>query len=323
MHQSDRTSSPHPARSTLLAALLLTGVLASAGAASITILPLGDSITHGSFDPQTGSTHLSYRYWLWTGLRANGYDVDFVGSLSTPNFSIAFDNDNEGHAGYTSGEVLGSLPTWLAASDPPAIALVHIGTNDVIAGIPPSETVRNLSGIVSLLRARNPGVAVLIARLIPTSSEEVNRAIVVLNEEIGGLQSLDRPGSPVIVVDQFSGYDGVRDNRAGGVHPSESGEAKMAARWMEALVRLLPARTAPTVTPTTIAPTAAPGSPARPWTRSRSGMPGSLVPANPGDAAGTVAVTPTPDEGRSESSPPIAIRPFGHTIAGDRRSAFR
>lgn len=318
MHQSDRTSPPHPARGTLIAALLLTGVLASAGAASTTILPLGDSITHGSFDPQTGSAHLSYRYWLWTGLRANGYDVDFVGSLSTPNFSIAFDNDNEGHAGHTSGEVLGSLPTWLAASDPPAIALVHLGTNDAIAGIPPSETVRNLSGIVSLLRARNPGVAVLIARLIPTSSEEVNRALVVLNEEIGGLQSLDRPGSPVIVVDQFSGYDGVRDNRDGGVHPSASGEAKMAARWMEALLPLLPVPTVPTA-----APTATPGPAVRPWTRSRSSMPDGLSPAHPGDAVGTVAVTPPPNERRSEGFLPAAARPFGRHTTGDRRSAIR
>jgi len=319
MHQSDRTNTPHPARGTLLAALLLMGVLASTGAASTTIMPLGDSITHGSFDPQTGSVHLSYRYWLWTDLRANGYDVDFVGSLSTPNFTIAFDNDNEGHAGYTSGEVLESLPTWLAASDPPAIALVHLGTNDVTAGIPPSQTVRNLSGIVSLLRARNPGVAVLIARLIPTSSEELNRAIVVLNEEIGGLQSLDRPGSPVIVVDQFSGYDGVRDNQGGGVHPSESGEAKMAARWMEALLPLLPVRTVPTA-----APTAAPGPAVRPRTRSRSSMPHGLSPVHPGDAVGTVAVTPPPNERRSEDALPTAVRPFGRHTAGDRRAfAFR
>ncbi len=135
-------------------AVLLAGMLAASGAASTTILPLGDSVTHGSVDEQAGTFHLSYRYWLRNSLRAEGNDVDFVGSLRTPNFTIAFDNDNDGHAGYTSGEILEALPAWLTSCEPPrAIALVHLGTNDVMAGLPPSETVQNLRGIVNLLRA--------------------------------------------------------------------------------------------------------------------------------------------------------------------------
>ena len=40
--------------------------------------------------------------------------------------------------------------------------------------------------------------------------------------------------SPVILVDQFSGYDAVKDSYDK-VHPNASGEEKVAQRWVEAI----------------------------------------------------------------------------------------
>ncbi len=160
-------------------------------------------------------------------------------------------------------------------------------------------------------------MAVLIAQVIPTSSEERNREIVALNAEIAGLQSLGTPGSPVVVVDQFSGYDGARDNQDGGVHPIESGEQKMAARWMAALLPLLSGRVTPTVVPTA-APAVAPTSVERSRTRSRTIASGSLSPIH---AFGTATVTPSPPEDPSSGIAVPVIRPFGRYAAGSRWTA--
>ena len=69
------------------------------------------------------------------------------------------------------------------------------------------------------------------------------------------------PESRVIVVDQYYGYDGVKDNQPPGyVHPDMSGEKKIAKNWYDAITPYLNG-TAPTPTPTpvpTIVPTDVP-----------------------------------------------------------------
>ena len=59
------------------------------------ILPLGDSITFGS----GGTANLGgYRSKLYTSLTTAGYNVDYVGSLTTNSSGIP-DQDHEGHGG--------------------------------------------------------------------------------------------------------------------------------------------------------------------------------------------------------------------------------
>ncbi|MEN6342446.1 MAG: SGNH/GDSL hydrolase family protein [Methanospirillum sp.] len=227
--------------------------LAGIGAASaaVTILPLGDSITHGGTG-DGGILYPTYRAWLYQDLTALGYDVDFVGSLHQPAAPPGSDPDNEGHAAYTSAQVLAELSMWLQAYPPPQVVLIHLGTNDVLEGVPTNVTIANLVSIIGVLRARNPTVTVLVAQIIPTSVGSTNTAIEGLNREIAGLSVLSTPQSPILVVDQYTGYDGDADNQEGGVHPVTSGEKKMAYRWEGALFPVLalgvpdPATTVPT-----------------------------------------------------------------------------
>ena len=247
-----------------LAAAVLLLVTASFGAASasVPVLPLGDSITHGG-DGDGGVLFPTYRYWLYQDLEKLGYDVDLVGSLDQPRLPSASDPQNEGHPAYTAGQVLAELPGWLQSYPPPAIALIHLGTNDAIHGIPVGRTTDDLRGIVGVLRARNPSMTILVAQIIPTSVGSINTRIEALNREIAGLQSLSTAQSPVIIVDQYSGYNGVADNQKGGVHPLTSGEQKMTAQWEIALVPVL-ARAGPgivTPAPSTASPITVPTAP--------------------------------------------------------------
>jgi PKD repeat protein len=213
----------------LLVCLACTG----AGTAATLILPLGDSITHGS------DAYPSYRPLLYQDLRALGYDVDFVGSLDTPALRAGLDPDNEGHSGYTTAMVLAGLPGWLGMYPSPEVALVHLGTNDAIQSVSRDRTIADLRGIVKALRARNPSTTILVAQIIPTSVASINTRIEALNREIAGLESLSTPQSPIVIVDQYSGYNGQTDNQAGGVHPLSSGERKMASRWKASLIPVL------------------------------------------------------------------------------------
>jgi lysophospholipase L1-like esterase len=249
---------PYAAASWLrLSAALLLLCLVGASTASVSILPLGDSITHGG-DGDGGVLYPTYRAWLYQDLRALGYDVDFVGSLNLPAAPAGSDPDNEGHAAYTAGQVLGELPSWLEKFPPPQVALVHLGTNDVLGSVPASQTVADLAAIVGVLRSRNPSMTILVAQIIPTSVAPTNERIRALNLEIAGLVALSTDQSPVVVVDQYTGFDIDADLQKGGVHPTTSGEKRMAARWEGALFPILArgvppaATTAPIATPTVV-----------------------------------------------------------------------
>ena len=94
-------------RAALLVLLLL--LVAGTADATVRILPLGDSMTKGSTQTTAEASHPTYRYWLWNDLEKNGYDVDFVGSWTAPNFPYDFDQDNEGHGGYMTGGILNGV----------------------------------------------------------------------------------------------------------------------------------------------------------------------------------------------------------------------
>lgn len=239
--------------------ILFCGVcfgLAAPVTAAVQIYPLGDSITYG--DVHDGQSYPSYRYWLWNDLKSKGFDVDFIGSQHGPDYGFVFDTDNDGHAGYTSARELAELPTWLPGLHPD-IVLLHLGTNDVLEGVPQSETIGNIGAIITELRTANPQVRILLAGIIPTSVDKTNQQIVSLNNGLAGLQQqMNTESSPIILVDQYTDYDGEHDNQDGGVHPAESGAVKIAARWSASLVPLLSQTTIqPTVAVTAVA-TAAP-----------------------------------------------------------------
>lgn len=226
-----------------------------AATASVKIMPLGDSLTKGMTDTTEAASHPTYRYWLWNELKTAGYDVDFVGSWTDPNFNLNFDQDNEGHGGYTSsgiqdgveGDGQGRLADWLTRYTPD-VALVMLGTNDVLNNVPTQHSIYSLGRIIDTLRERNPNVRILLAQIPPTSIYRDN--LLALNAAIPGLAAQKSTAqSPVTIVDMYTGFDGVADTQSGGVHPAKSGELKIAAKWYAALAPMLPAPPTPTPAP--------------------------------------------------------------------------
>src|SRR5688500_15819549 len=215
--------------------------------AAVRVMPLGDSIT-SSFDTDPG-----YRFWLYKQLKLDGYDVDFVGSQRGNHSEAApdkqgvppyrdFDQDHEGHAGFTAEQLLAQLPTYLRASTPDVV-LLHAGTNDMLKSFSVDDTVARLGQMIDTLRAANPRVTVLLAQVIPARVLPENLAAP--HARIPALASAkDTAQSRVIVVDQATGYSAATDNYDE-YHPNLAGENKIAARFYPALVRVLPAPATP------------------------------------------------------------------------------
>lgn len=212
----------------------------------IKILPLGDSITCAS------KYKLSYRYPLWKHLVDADKKVEFVGSqfykgnggrVSWETYKgLPFTPANEGHSGWRADQILNGLEngkekglnTWLSSYSPD-IALIHLGTNDMYQKQTPDSTRDEIEQIIIKLRKNNPTVKVLLARVIPMRTDA---SIARLNQLLAQLAvKLNRPSSPVVSVDMYTGFNVETDMQNDRIHPNASGEEKMAKRWFDALIR--------------------------------------------------------------------------------------
>ncbi|MDW6058417.1 SGNH/GDSL hydrolase family protein [Streptomyces sp. FXJ1.4098] len=208
---------------------------ATAAAAPVRIMPLGDSIT--------GSPGC-WRAVLWNKLQSTGYtSVDFVGTLGPQGCGVPYDGDNEGHGGFLATAVAqqNQLPGWLSATQPD-IVVMHFGTNDVWSNIAPDRILAAYSTLVDQMRQSNPNMKVLVAQILPMnpgSCPECAARVTALNAQIPGWAATKSTSrSPVIAVDQWSGFSTATDTYDG-VHPNATGDNKIAARWYPALTKLL------------------------------------------------------------------------------------
>jgi lysophospholipase L1-like esterase len=199
------------------------------------IMPLGDSITASS------AGQASYRYYLWQLAIGRGYKIDFVGSQhgvsgGAPKFND-FDMDHEGHGGWTTDQILAQVRSW-AANTSPDFVLIHIGDNDMAAGQDSPGIVKELGQIIDQLRIVNPRIAVVLAQIIPRVSPGLPQ-LPTFNAQLPALIASKHLGSsPVVLVDQFTGFNPVTMTWDG-IHPNAIGEAQMADRWISALDPLL------------------------------------------------------------------------------------
>jgi lysophospholipase L1-like esterase len=202
------------------------------------IMPLGDSITAST----------CWRARLAEKLAAGNFTFDFVGSQNgDPGCANStYDKDSEGHGGYIVADQSDTtLSGWFAAN-PPDIVLMHFGTNDSWGG---QRTTDQILGaftlIVTDLRAVSPKVILLVAKIIPLdpnndgSCAVCPQSVIDLNDLIPAwAKGLSTAASPIVVVDQWTGFDDVTDTRDG-VHPNDSGSVKMANKWYAALSPIL------------------------------------------------------------------------------------
>jgi lysophospholipase L1-like esterase len=229
----------------------------SAAATPVRIMPLGDSITAGPG---------CWRAMLWNDLRTAGYtNIDFVGSVADGgcNYGYSYDGDNEGHGGYSATGIAdqNQLPPWLDAARPD-IVLMHLGTNDMWGGyIPIANVLAAYTKLVGQMRAANPAMKIIVAQIIPMNPSGCPTCaadVAALDNAVPGWAAgLSTAQSPIVVVDQWTGFDPATDT-GDGVHPNDGGFRKMANRWYPAVARVLGGVVPPSPTPTPSGPSPTP-----------------------------------------------------------------
>jgi|GEM_PF-1434961 len=228
--------------SLFLSALVLA-VAALAQTPPVRIMPLGDSIT--------GSPGC-WRALLWDSLQKSGItNIDFVGTQPPQGCSIPYDGDSEGHGGALATGVAdqNQLPVWLAATHPD-IVMMHFGTNDVWSGRTTPVILTAFTKLVGQMRASNPSMIILVAQIIPVNPStcaDCAQRTIELNAAIPAwAASLNTAASPIIVVDQWTGFNSATDTSEG-VHPNAAGDVKIASKWFPVLSALLQGQTPPPV----------------------------------------------------------------------------
>jgi lysophospholipase L1-like esterase len=268
---SETTGSPalmKPGRTWLarIAALFIlaigwsSGSEANASSSTISIMPLGDSITNGYDVPN--DVPGGYRATLYQDLTSAGYNVQMVGSEtanSNPSLPAAAAGQ-EGHVGYliagTGGYASFSLngsniDQWLAPGNGvnPNLILLQIGTNEIQGDYHVQSAPYELAALVTHILQLRPNAEVLVSTITPlvnaTANAEVNTFNAALSGPNGIIAQLQAEGENVQLVNA-GGTVPVSDISPDGIHPTAAGYAVLGNAWATAVEEAL---SKPTVAP--------------------------------------------------------------------------
>ncbi len=196
-----------------------------------TIMPVGDSTTEGNGG-------VSYRYPLWEKLQAAGYFVEFVGSRQAETRIGPL--LHEGWGGHRA-EFFAENMERLYKANPADIVLLHSGHNHFVEEKPVAGIVAATESIIATIQRINPQATILVAQVIPAGKLPKYSYIPELNSQLADLvKRLDPDQTKVILVNQADGFDIETDTVPDKVHPNPKGAEKMAQKWFETLVKVLP-----------------------------------------------------------------------------------
>lgn len=200
-------------------------------AGPVRILLHGDSVTQGSAGDWT------WRYRLWKHLVSSGEQVDLIGPRddlrdgSRAYADPGFDRDHAARWGMSGGALDHSVTALMAYT--PDVIVDGLGVNDLRTSTPETVVARAVER-VELARAVDPDVDVVLWRLPQTWRPGVAAYDDLVAQAVA---ALDTPRSRVVLADVATGFDRARDT-FDSLHPSPTGEVKIAAAVADALASL-------------------------------------------------------------------------------------
>ncbi len=205
----------------------------------VRIMPLGDSITAGSYG--AGENGIGgYRAPLWKMLEDENIDFDFVGTLNDPR-NATFDTGHEGWPGWRVDQLNDSVAAWISKTSPDVI-LLQIGVNDLLQGADVQTVSSRLDKLIGNINAEAPGAKLFVSSimdvLVPNyykvsldSVKAYNAQIPVIVKKYNSKQIwfVDINSKSNLGSDDFS------EDR---LHPNDSGYLKMANAWKQSLLHI-------------------------------------------------------------------------------------
>ncbi|WP_239096432.1 SGNH/GDSL hydrolase family protein [Streptomyces sp. SID11385] len=191
---------------------------ASAAPAPLRVMPLGNSITWGVGSPSGNS----YRGFLWNQLTADGYPLDFVGSVRNGPMP---DPDNEGHSGWRIDQIASIADSVLAQYRPNVITL-EIGTNDLNGNYEVPTAPDRMSALIDQILRDAPDATVLVGTVIVSTSATEEATRPAFNEKLAQLvRAKADAGAHVRLVDMSALTPA---DLSDALHPNDNGFSKMA-----------------------------------------------------------------------------------------------
>jgi acyl-CoA thioesterase-1 len=183
----------------------------------ITIVALGDSLTAG----YGLSRKQAYPALIAEKMRAAGREFEVV---------------NAGSSGDTTTGGLRRLPAILRAHKKIDIFILELGINDAFRGVPIDQIRANLQAIIDQVRARQPGVAIVIAgmQLPDFSSDDYVGAFGGI---FGALAEKNRATLIPYLLEGVGGNPAL--NQWDRVHPNEAGQRVLAENVWRVLEPML------------------------------------------------------------------------------------
>jgi lysophospholipase L1-like esterase len=201
--------------------------VAPTNATPLKIMPVGDSITKGHLQSDTGG----YRDDLWNLLTNKGYNFDFVGNQSRGDGK--FDKDHAGIGGERIDQVSDRIH-GLLNNYHPDVVLLMIGTNDILQNNKLEDAPNRLSQLIDQITTESPNTQLFIGSIPPDKNAERQKLVDKYNSAIPGIvKSKKAAGKNVTFVDISSpmNIDDLEDD----VHPTPTGNNKIARSWYEAI----------------------------------------------------------------------------------------
>ena len=225
----------------------------SVDAGTITILPLGDSITYGYSNPV--AIPGGYRSVLYQDMTAAGYNVQLVGSTtanSNPALPAAAAGQ-EGHIGYqidgqggvASFSANTYINTWLAPSNGinPNLILLQLGTNEILGNYHVPGAPYELAAFITELTHLRPDAKILVSTISPLVGATFESEVAQFNKSLSGpdgvIAQLQRIGENVVLVNA-GGSLSESDLSSDGIHPTQAGYTKLGHAWFQAVEENLP-----------------------------------------------------------------------------------
>ncbi len=186
---------------------------ATANGKPIRILILGDSLTAGYGLPHSEG----FQAQMQAALQGKGYDVSLIDA------AVSGDTSAGGRARLD----------W-ALDDGADAAMVELGANDGLRGLPPTDMEANLTAILDRLAAKH--IPVLLTGMLapPNLGQDYADAFKAVFSKLG-----QRPG---IIYDPFFLVDIASKpelNQADGIHPNAEGVRQNVARLLPDMERLI------------------------------------------------------------------------------------
>ena len=202
----------------------------------VRILPVGDSLTRGSFGPYAPSLlDGGYRTRLWRRLCADGFRVDFVGNQRSGPFDI--DREHEGHSRWTTADVYRALHrrTYEAPVD---VILLMIGTSDILRGADLDSSLRMVNSF--LTDNFFFGAHYFVASIPPLVDPRLETRAATLRDATRiAVERLAYQDYGPTWIDTNAALDPFRHLAPDGVHLNPAGYDVLADLWYEALAPIL------------------------------------------------------------------------------------